>query len=54
MDIIVGKFSFNVKSLKGISKTKAIATFVNFDKLIIEKAWSEANPKRIKKNLKNK
>jgi len=44
MDIIIGKYSFNAQTLKSISKAKAVSSFKNIDKGIIERAWIEANP----------
>lgn len=51
MDIVIGKYSFNAKTLRSLSKTKAIENFSNFDKSIIERAWHEANPKKAKKKM---
>lgn len=49
MDIVVGTYTFNANTLKKISKTKALSLFVEIDKKIVEKAWSEANPKKLKR-----
>lgn len=49
MDIIIGKYSFNLKALKGISKTKALSCFLSIERSIVERAWVEANPKKVRK-----
>ena len=54
MDIIIGKHSFNAQTLKSISKEKAVSSFKNIDKGIIERAWIEANPKTNKRRPRNK
>ena len=46
MDIKVGKYSFNAKTLRTISKTKALEGFKNIDKSVVEQAWNEANPRK--------
>ncbi len=48
MDISIGKYSFKAKTLKSISKTRALSCFLNIDRPIVERAWAEANPKRVK------
>lgn len=49
MDIKIGKYSFNVATLKSISKEKAVSSFKSIDSKIVERAWSEANPKAKKR-----
>lgn len=49
MDIVIGKHSFNAKSLRIVSKEKALQCFKHIDKAIVERAWNEANPKRAKR-----
>ena len=54
MDIKIGKHSFNAESLKAISKEKALKSFKNIDKVIVEQAWMKANPKRTKRKSPKK
>ena len=54
MDIKIGKHSFNAQTLKSISKEKALKSFGNIDKEIIEQAWAKANPKRTKRKSPKK
>ena len=54
MDIIIGKYSFNADTLKSISKEKATSSFKSIDKSIVERAWSEANPKKAKRRPSKK
>lgn len=49
MDIVVGKYSFNAKTLRSVTKAKAVSGFVHIDKSIVERAWIEANPKKAKR-----
>ncbi len=49
MDIKIGKYSFSVKTLKSISKQTALSSFVSIDRKIVERAWSEANPRSKKR-----
>jgi hypothetical protein len=50
MDIIIGKYSFRLKTLKTITKKKALESFGNIDRKIVEKAWNEANPRKRNKS----
>ena len=55
MDIVVGRHSFNSKTLKTVSKDKALQGFKNIDSKIVEEAWNIANPrgrKRVSKTNK--
>ena len=54
MDIVIGKHSFNAQTLKTISKDKALKSFKNIDKEIIERAWMQANPKTVKRKPRKK
>lgn len=46
MDIKIGRHSFNAKTLRTITKDKALKSYGKIDREIVEKAWNEANPKR--------
>jgi hypothetical protein len=54
MDIVIGKYSFNANTLKSISKEKAVSSFKSIDSKIVERAWSEANPKKAKRRPSKK
>lgn len=49
MDIVIGRHSFNAKTLQSITKEKALKGFKNIDKEIVEQAWKKANPSKPKK-----
>lgn len=46
MDIKIGKYSFNYKTLKTNTKEKILNSFENIPKEIVEKAWNEVNPRK--------
>lgn len=43
-DIKIGKHSFNTLTLRKVTKEKAIESFANINKAIVERAWNFANP----------
>ena len=51
----LGRTTFNVEKLKGISLEVAISNLHNIPKKFVKKAWEKANPKtQVKKTRKTK
>ena len=54
MDIIIGNNSFNVQTLKSVSKEEAIKSFKEIDSGVVERAWIDANPTVTKRRRRKK